>query len=134
VPPRRRYPAIEFGPLSVDLINAVLGTELEPGEVYLSEQAHEHMALDHAADYPFCLPALPALISAPMLIGQAPKRTRNLELFRRVNHPDGKVVMAAVGLEMDAAGRYRVRSCYLVAGETVDNRRLAGRLKPPPPK
>lgn len=134
VTPPKQYPAIHLGPLPVDAINAALGTELEPGEVYLSEQAHEHMARDHAADYPYCFPALRALIASPMLIGQAPKKTRNFELFRRVNHPDGKVMMAAVGLEMDTGGRYRVRSCYLVVGETVDNRRLAGRLKPPPPK
>jgi hypothetical protein len=132
MPPPKLYPALDLGPLPVDLINAVLGTELEPGDVYLSERAHRHMAEDHAADYPYCFPALPALIAAPILIGQAPKRTMNFELFRRVVHPDGKVAMAAVGLVVDEIGRYRVRSCYLVVKEVVDNRRLAGRLKPPP--
>ena len=69
-----------------------------------------------------------------MLIGQAPKKTGNFELHRRVNHPDGKVVMAAISLEVDTRGRYRVRSCYLVSGQTVDARRIANRLRPPPPK
>jgi hypothetical protein len=73
------------------------------------------------------------VITSPTLIGHAPKRTGNFELYRRVNHPDGKVVMAAVSLDLDAGGYYRLRSSYLVSGEVVNDRRLAGRLKPPPP-
>jgi len=45
--------------------------------------------------------------------GQAPRRTNNFETLRRINHPDGKVVLVAIGLEMDDAGANRVRSCYL---------------------
>jgi hypothetical protein len=127
-----KYPAINLGPLCVDLINAVLGTELEPWNVWLSAKAHEHMATDHADDYVTCLASLPVVILAPTLIGEAPKRTGNFELHLRVNHPTGKVVMAAVSLEANAQGNYQVRSSYLVEGATVDNRRLAKRLRPPP--
>ena len=55
-------------------------------------------------------------------------------MLRRINRPDGKVVLVAVGLEMDDAGNYRVRSCYLVTEEQVDQRRRNGRLRPPPPR
>ena len=127
------YPAVDLGALPVDLVNAVLGTELEPGLVRLSERAHRHMAEDHPADYALCFASLRLAISAPSFIGQAPKRTGNFEMLRRVNHPDGKVVLVAIGLEMDAGGNYRVRSSYLVSTETVDERRRAGRLKAPPP-
>ncbi len=128
-----KYPALDLGPLCVDAINAVLGTELEPGHVWLSEKAHEHIATDHPADYPICFSALTLAITTPTLIGHAPKRTANFELYRRVNHPDGKVMMAAIGLIVHSDGSYRMRSSYLVSGEVVNNRRLTGRLKPPPP-
>jgi hypothetical protein len=116
------------------MINAVLGTELEPGNVRLSEQAHRHMAEDHPDDYAVCFPVLATAIATPTFIGQAPRRTNNFEMLRRINHPDGKVVLVAIGLEMDDAGAYRVRSCYLVGGEQVDQRRRSGRLKSPPPR
>jgi hypothetical protein len=134
VPPPKLYPAIDLGPLPIDLINAILGTELDPGIVRLSETAHRHIAEDHPADYALCFASLRIAISAPSFIGQAPKRTGNFEVLRRVNHPDGKVVLVAIGLETDAAGEYRVRSAYLVSAQTVDERRRAGRLKAPPPR
>jgi hypothetical protein len=120
--------------LPVAAINAVLGTELEPGHVRLSEQAHRHIAEDHPDDYAVCFPALAAAIAAPSFIGQAPRRTGNFEMLRRINHPAGRLVLVAVGLETDDAGDYRVRSCYLVSAEQVDQRRRDGRLKPPPPR
>lgn len=68
------YPARDLGDLPVALVNAALGTELVPGLVRLSRQAHRHMARDHAADYPDCLAALPLAVTAPTFIGQAPGR------------------------------------------------------------
>ena len=45
---------------------------------------------------------------------------------------DGNAEFAkAIGLEMDDKGEYRVRSCYLISAETVDQRRRAKRLTPP---
>ena len=87
MPSPKLYPAIDLGPLAVDAINAVLGTELNPGLVYLSERAHQHMAEDHPEDYPLCFPYLRLAISTPSCIGQAPKRTGNFEILRRVNDP-----------------------------------------------
>ena len=52
MPPLKLYPAIDLGPLPVDAINAILGTDMEPGNAWLSEMAHEHMALNHPNDYP----------------------------------------------------------------------------------
>ena len=112
-------------------VNAVLGTELDPGIVRLSARAHEHMAKDHPADYPTCIVALPDVIATPTFIGQAPGHTGNFEMLRRIARPDGRVVLAAIGLQ-PAAGFYLVRSCYLVSAELVNNRRLAGRLFVPP--
>ena len=124
-----RLPSIDLGPLPVDIINAALGTELEPGRARLSTAAHAHMAADHPGDYAACLAALPDAVSAPSFIGQAPGHTRNFELVRRIGRPDGQVVLVAVAIDLDEAVEYRVRSCYLISAETVDQRRRAGRLK-----
>lgn len=131
--PPIRYTAIELGPLPADAINAVLGTELEPGLVRLSAVAHRHMAEDHPDDYPVCIAALPGAIAAPSFIGQAPGHAENFEIIRRIARADGQAVLVAIGLETDEAGEYRVRSCYLVKAKVVDARRLAGRLVAPPP-
>ena len=127
------YVRIDFGQLPVDAINSILGTELDPGRVYLSSQAHRHVAEDHPDDYAACLAALPITISSPSFIGQAPRHVGNFEMVRRINRPDGRVVLAAIGLEPDARGDYRIRSCYLVSATTIDARRRAGILKPAPP-
>jgi hypothetical protein len=92
------------------------------------------MAEDHPADYADCIAALPATIASPTFIGQAPGHTRNFEMVRRIARPDGQAVLVAIGLEVDDVGDYRVRSCYLISAATVDARRRAGRLIPPPPK
>jgi hypothetical protein len=132
VPPNQ-YLALDLGPLPVDVINGALGTELEPGRVRLSAQAHRHIAEDHPADYAACIAVLPTAIASPSFIGQAPGHTRNFEMVRRIARPDGQAVLVAIGLEVDDAGDYRVRSCYLISAATVDARRRAGRLIPPPP-
>lgn len=123
------HPALDLGELPVSVVNAALGTELEPGRVRLSRQAHRHMAKDHPADCAVCLAALPGAVATPSFIGQAPGHGRNFEMLRRIARPDGKVVLVAIGLEPDDAGDYRVRSCYLVGPDMVDARRQAGRLK-----
>ncbi len=123
------YPPRDLGPLPVDLVNAALGTEMEPGHARLSSAAHKHMAVDHAADYPVCIAEIAATIATPTYIGQAPGHGRNFEMIRRVGRPDGSVVLVAIGLEPDARGDYRVRTCYLLEAGKVEERRLQGRLK-----
>ena len=128
VPPPQ-YPALELGALPVVAVNKALGTELRPGPVRLSRQAHRHMAEDHPADYASCIAALADAVAAPSFVGQAPGHGGNFELVRRIARPDGKAVLVAIGLAPDGEGAYRVRSCYLITAATVDARRRAGRLK-----
>ena len=127
----KRYPALDLGPLPVDLINRTLGTELDPGRVRLSARAHRHIAEDHPNDYQTCMAALPGAVAAPTYIGQAPHHARNIELVKRVRGVEGWMVLVAVGLEPDRRGDYRVRSSYLVRESTVEGRRLRGRLLTP---
>ena len=132
MPAPPRYLPIDLGPLPVELINATLGTELEPGRVRLSTQAHRHIAEDHPDDYTTCIAALPDAITTPSFIGQGPGHTRNFEMVRRVARADGQAVLVAIGLEVDDKGEYRVRSCYLISADKVDERRRTRRLLSPP--
>jgi hypothetical protein len=131
VPRRRpsRYPALDLGPLPIPIINAALGTELDEGNVRLSQTAHQHMAEDHAADYPVCIKHLASVVSAPTYVGQAPGHARNFEMIGRIGLADGRVVLVAIGLEPDGRGDYAVKSAYLLEPEKVQDRRIAGRLK-----
>lgn len=124
------YPSRYLGSLPVDAINRVLGTELEPGNVWLSAQAHRHMAEDHPEDYPTCIATLELAISNPTFAGQAPKTRDNFEIVRRILKPEGYAVLVAIGLVIDKNGLYRVRSSYLIKSEKVDTRRQAGHLRP----
>lgn len=106
--------ALRLGPLDVSLVNRTLGTELEPGDLYLSRQAHWHIAKDHAEDYAACMAALRRIGQSPGLIGQAPKHADNFELVIRFrsNRSECDYVLIAVGLEQDQDGLYRVKSAY----------------------
>ena len=127
----KQYPAVDLGPLPVDLINRTLGTELDPGRVRLSSRAHRHIAEDHPDDYPTCIAALPRVVDAPTYIGQAPHHARNIELVKRFRGVQGWMVLVAVGLEQDRRGDYRVRSSYLVRESTIEGHRLRGRMFAP---
>jgi hypothetical protein len=128
------YDARCLGPLPVDLINTVLGTELEPGNARLSSRAHSHIAIGHPNDYAICIAALDQAISAPTFVGQDPKQADNFVLVKRDSLPDGKAVLVAIGLKISAEGLYSVRSSYLISQKTIDERRSSGRLKIPPPQ
>lgn len=122
------------------MINRTLGTALEPGRVYLSTQAHRHIATDHAGDYRLVMDTIEVAIREPTYLGQAPRQASNFELIKRVavqeEDESGKVlrryhVLIAVSLEPDDRGDYRVASGYCVKEQTIERRRAAGRLFPP---
>lgn len=122
--------ALRLGPLDVQLINRTLQTDLEPGELYLSRQAHWHIAKDHPDDYALCMAALRRVGHSPGLIGQAPEHSDNFELVIRFRSTQqkGGYVLIAVGLERDQSGLYRVKTAYRVPERTITSRRAAGRL------
>jgi hypothetical protein len=118
-----------FGALPVDLINDVLGTDLSPGNVRLSSQAHKHMAEDHPQDYSTCIKYLPFAIEDPTYIGQAPHHGRNFELVKRISRGNGDYVLVAIGLEPNKHGNYQVRSCYLIDERDIQARKSKKRLR-----
>ena len=125
---KKKYEALDFGPLPVDVINRILEMELEPGIAHMSGLAHKHAAEKHPTDYLVCHPLVSQTIADPTFVGQAPKHRDNFELIRRVPGGDS-AVLVAVSVDMDDDGRYRVRSYYLITEEDVTNRREKRYLK-----
>ena len=123
------YPPCDLGQLPVDTINRTLGTELLPGPVRLSTTAHQHAAKDHPDDYPVCEPLIQQVISDPAFIGQAPRHARDIELLRRVPGGSGDAVLVAVGIEMNEAGNYAVRSFYLITEAELSAKRQRGHIR-----
>lgn len=126
---KAKFPAIQIGPLPADKINRALGTELEPGAVWLSKAAHRHIAEDHPEDYPFIIAVIVEIITQPLYIGQDPKHGRNFYVVKGLPagapNPHGLV---SIGLEPNPFGGYNVRTAYTISQETVSARRAAKRL------
>ncbi|AJP73093.1 hypothetical protein [Sphingomonas hengshuiensis] len=123
------FRAIRVGPLPVDIVNAALGTDLEPGEVWVSAACHAHIATDHAGDYPHIIAAIFDIVARPLYVGQDPKHGRNFYLVRPM--PEGSANphgLVSVGFERNRFGGYNVRSAYTVSQETINQRRSANRL------
>ena len=124
-----KYRPIRVGPLPVEKINRALGTELEPGEVWVSSGAHEHIARDHPDDYAFMIAAIFEIVGGPLYVGQDPKHHRNFYVVRalpaQAPTPHGLV---AIGFELNRRGEYSVKSAYSIDQADLNARRAARRL------
>ena len=129
-PEAKKYKALKFGPVPVDMLYDTLGIEMEEGAAFLSRLGHYHFATDHADDYPICFPMLEEVISNPTYVGQDPKHAGNIIFVRRIKTSDDAHMLVALGIDIKK-GKYHIRSCYLTPSEKVYNRRSAGYLKAP---
>jgi phage-Barnase-EndoU-ColicinE5/D-RelE like nuclease3 len=117
------------GPLPTGIINAALGTELEPADVWVSKKAHEHMALDHPNDYDAIKSNIIDIIRSPTYAGQDPKQGENFYLVSRVERINGlEPLLIAIGLEQSVHGTYNVKTGYAINENDVATRRLRGSL------
>lgn len=124
-----KFKAFRVGPLPADLINAALGTELDPADVWVSKAAHQHIALDHPNDYEAVKANLIEIIRSPTWAGQDPKHGENFYLVRRVQPATGAAaLLIAIRLELSFHGTYNVRTAYAISEEDILNRRLRGSL------
>lgn len=124
-----KFKAFRVGPLPADVINAALGTELEPSDVWVSKAAHQHIALDHPADYDAVKANIIEIIRSPTWAGQDPKHGRNFYLVRRVLREGGlEPLLISIGLEPSAHGTYNVRTGYSISEADILTRRLRGSL------
>jgi hypothetical protein len=119
----KKYVQILLGPLPVELINATLGVDLEPGEAILTARAHKHIAQDHAKDYAAVMTYLQVVIAKPTYVGQSPKHAGAFELVRRVIVPgQEEIILAAINLTLNEHGNYNVHSAYSLKEDQVTRR------------
>lgn len=132
-----RYKSKSYGPFPADLVNRTLGTEIEPGNTYLSARAQQHMAEKHPADYPKISPHIEEIIRNPTFIGQSPHHNRNIEFVKRIlvseTTQDGAelrryTALLAVTLEKDRLDSYRIVSGYTINESDVHDRKVKNRL------
>lgn len=123
-----KFKAFRVGPLPVAVINAALGTELDSADVWVSKSAHQHIALDHADDYPAVMANMIDIITAPTWAGQDPKHAENFYLVRRVTQMQADAVMIAIGLEPNEHGAFNIRTAYAINEDDILTRRLRGSL------
>ena len=126
---KKKYPARLVCDLPVDVVNKVLGLELDPGEVWVSRACHKHIAEDHPDAYAACYHQLDIVISDPSFLGQSPKHNDAIEVIRRlVIGQNQAIVLAAVSMETNQYRNYNVRSVYLIEQDDLDMRRRANRI------
>lgn len=133
-----KYPRIKFGPFPHKMVEKTLNLELEPGGLYLSAQAHKHIAEDHPTDYPIVGINLDNCVNNPNYIGQSPRHQRNIEFVKRLPVRDKLydgteriityIALVAVSVERDQYGDYRIVSGYLIEEKDITTRRASGYL------
>lgn len=125
------FRAFRIGPLPVALINRALGTELEPGDVWVSKACHEHIAVDHPDDYPVIKANLIDILRSPTYAGQDVRKGSGFYLVKRVDPAvEGRRhALVAIALEPNMHGTYNVKSAYLIKENDVEKRRQRGVLK-----
>ena len=126
-PKREKRKELLLGQLPVAKINNALELELIAGEVIFSVGAQVHAERNHPDEYLICLPYLAGIITDPLYIGDDHKN-RGIELIGRIAAAEA-MVLVAINLERDEAGRYHVLSFYTVKREKIEGRRQKGFLK-----
>lgn len=126
---KRRGPVdLPLCPMPVEVINATMETELEPGAVVLSRSAQRHARTRHPEEYAMCLPHVAAVVADPLYVGDDFKNPGSIELIGRVP-AIGSFMLVAVTVERDAAGQYNVCSFYPITEKKIQPRRERGFLR-----
>ena len=112
---------LDAGPLPVAAIKAATGLELAPGPVHFSVRAQEHAERRHPGDFALCMRHVAHIVTAPDYIGQGPHQVDGFELVGEAEG-EGAVVLVAIKVRPDAAGRYIVASTYIIDRNTLDRR------------
>jgi hypothetical protein len=130
-PKREKRKELSLGQLPVAKINKALELELIAGEVVFSVGAQVHAERRHPAEFLLCLPYLAGIIANPLYIGDDHKNPGRIELISRAAAANA-MVLVAIKLEPDEAGRYHILSFYTMKAEKIENRRQKGFLKVAP--
>jgi hypothetical protein len=122
-----KTPDLIIGPMPVAAVNKTLGTEIEAGQVILTRGAQRHANKRHPQDYPKCLPHLASVIANPRYIGDDHSNS-GIEIWGYVGSLQS-LVLVAIELIPDKAGRYQIASFYMVSEKKAQSRREKGYLK-----
>jgi len=118
---------LQFGPFPVEIVEATLSIEAEPGPVVFTVSNQKHALKSHPNDFARCLPYVGSVIANPMYLRDDVRNAGKIELISRVPAL-GSGLLVAVEVQQDEQGRYRVASMYPVSQKKIDNRRQAGTL------
>lgn len=115
-------------PMPIEVINATLELELEPGGVLLSRSAQVHALSRHPDEYPLCFPHVASVIANPLYIGDDFNNGGSIELIGRVPAL-GSFMLVAVTVTLDGNGLYNVCSFYPIGEKKIQARRARGFLR-----
>lgn len=121
--------ALDLGPLPVAKINAVLGASLTAADAHFSIRAQSHSRTRHPADFELCRRYVGQIVATPDYIGQAPGQIDGFELIGEVPQ-EGAIILVAIKLRVDRAGRYIVASTYPIDRNKLERRLRKGFIKP----
>lgn len=121
--------ALDLGSLPVSKINAVLGSSLAAADAHFSIRAQSHSLMRHPADFELCRRYVGQIVSTPDYIGQAPGQADGFELIGEVPQ-EGAIILVAIKLRVDRAGRYIVASTYPIDRNKLERRLRKGFIKP----
>lgn len=121
--------ALDLGPLPVAKINKVLGLSLLAAEAHLSVRAQIHSLSRHPDNFELCRRYIGQIVSTLDYIGQAPDQVDGFELIGRIPHEQA-IVLVAIKLRPDKAGRYIVATAYPIDGNKLERRLRKGFVKP----
>lgn len=120
---------LDLGPLPVARINAVLGSSLVAANAHFSIRAQSHSLMRHPADFELCRRYIGQIVSTPNYIGQAPGQAHGFELIGEVPQ-ESAIILVAIELRVDRAGRYIVASTYPIDRNKLERRLRKGFIKP----
>jgi hypothetical protein len=121
--------ALDLGPLPVAKINGVLGSSLTAADAHFSVRAQSHSLTRHPDDFELCRRYVGQIVSNPDYIGQAPGQNDGFELIGEIPHEQA-IILVAIKLRVDRAGRYIVASTYPIDRNKLERRLRKGFIKP----
>jgi phage-Barnase-EndoU-ColicinE5/D-RelE like nuclease3 len=116
-----KFVQLHLGPLPIDIINATLSMELEPGPVVFSAPAQQHAYRRHPEDFQNCLPFAGSVVANPLMVGDDYRNPGKIELVSRVQSL-GSGLLVAIAVEMDPLGQYHVTSLYPISYAKIERR------------
>ena len=121
--------ALDLGPLPVAKINSVLGLNLTAADAHFSIRAQSHAQMRHPGDFELCRQYVGRIVAKPDYIGRAPDQVDGFELIGEIPH-EKAIILVAIKLRVDHAGRYIIASTYPIDRNKLDRRLRKGFVTP----